>query len=83
MGIWWQDQSLQAGCKVAKPVINWTSFFWSLPGQIISRVHFFCQIFGWCMPWEDQEKLTVRRRPLSLVGNVKTPTMLLTGEKEF
>ena len=34
------------------------------------------------MPWDDQENYW-RRSPLSLVGNVKTPTMLLTGELDM
>ena len=33
-------------------------------------------------PWEDQEQYW-RRSPLSLVGNVSTPTMLLTGESDY
>ena len=33
-------------------------------------------------PWEVPEQY-FRRSPLSLVGNVKTPTMLLTGEQDW
>ena len=33
-------------------------------------------------PWEKPEEYW-RRSPLSLVGNVKTPTMLLTGEADY
>jgi dipeptidyl aminopeptidase/acylaminoacyl peptidase len=34
------------------------------------------------MPWEDPEHYW-KRSPLSLVGNVRTPTMLLTGESDL
>ena len=34
------------------------------------------------MPWEDPEAYW-RRSPLSLVGEVTTPTMLLTGEADL
>jgi dipeptidyl aminopeptidase/acylaminoacyl peptidase len=33
-------------------------------------------------PWENAEHY-LKRSPLSLVGNVKTPTMLLTGESDY
>jgi len=32
--------------------------------------------------WEDPEAY-LKRSPLSLVGNVKTPTMLMTGEVDY
>ncbi len=62
---------------VAKPVINWTSFVLSadLPP-------FFSQYWFASMPWEDPMRYW-ERSPLSLVGNVTTPTMLLTGESDF
>jgi dipeptidyl aminopeptidase/acylaminoacyl peptidase len=62
---------------VAKPVINWTSF--NLSADIVSMVSRYW--FG-AFPWEDQEQYW-RRSPLSLVGNVSTPTMLLTGETDY
>jgi acylaminoacyl-peptidase len=34
------------------------------------------------MPWEKPEEAH-RRSPLSLAGNVKTPTMLMTGESDY
>jgi dipeptidyl aminopeptidase/acylaminoacyl peptidase len=34
------------------------------------------------MPWEDPEAYW-KRSPLSLVGNVTTPTMLMTGEEDW
>jgi acylaminoacyl-peptidase len=33
-------------------------------------------------PWENLEQY-MRRSPISYVGNVTTPTMLLTGESDF
>jgi acylaminoacyl-peptidase len=62
---------------VAKPVINWTSFVLHADNPA-----FFAKYWFGKMPWEDQENYW-RRSPLSLVGNVKTPTMLLTGEQDF
>ncbi len=62
---------------VAKPVINWTSFVLHADNPA-----FFGKYWFGAMPWEDQENYW-RRSPLSLVGNVKTPTMLLTGEQDF
>ena len=34
------------------------------------------------MPWDHTEHY-MKRSPISLVGNVKTPTMLLTGEQDY
>ena len=62
---------------VAKPVINWTSFNLTADGP----AYFSSYWFG-AFPWEDQEQYW-RRSPLSLVGNVTTPTMLLTGESDY
>ncbi|MDF2156751.1 S9 family peptidase [Algoriphagus sp. CAU 1675] len=62
---------------VAKPVINWTSFVLHADNPV-----FFTKYWFGAKPWEDIENYW-RRSPLSLVGNVKTPTMLLTGEQDF
>jgi acylaminoacyl-peptidase len=61
----------------AKPVINWNSFVFTsdLP-------NFFIRYWFASPPWERPEEY-IRRSPLSLVGNVKTPTMLLTGEEDY
>ena len=62
---------------VAKPVINWTTFMLTAdfgPGA-------WDDLFG-SKPWEDQAAYWARS-PLSLVGNVETPTMLLTGEEDY
>jgi dipeptidyl aminopeptidase/acylaminoacyl peptidase len=62
---------------VAKPVINWTSF--ALTADIGGFIH---RYWFKAPPWEDQADYW-RRSPLSLVGNVKTPTMLITGEADY
>ena len=62
---------------VAKPVINWTSFV--LTADAYS---FFTKYWFPSAPWEDPEHYFARS-PLSLVGNVTTPTMLLTGEEDY
>jgi acylaminoacyl-peptidase len=62
---------------VAKPVINWTSFSLTADGYPYYTQYWFAS-----MPWEDHEAYW-RRSPLSLVGNVTTPTMLLTGEEDY
>jgi dipeptidyl aminopeptidase/acylaminoacyl peptidase len=62
---------------VAKPVINWSSFV--LTSDITPFFHRYW--FG-AQPWEQPQEYW-RRSPLSLVGNVKTPTMLLTGESDY
>ncbi|TNE59192.1 MAG: S9 family peptidase, partial [Sphingomonadales bacterium] len=58
----------------AKPVINWLSKPLTADSYISQIRHQFP-----AMPWEDPMHYW-QRSPLSLVGNVTTPTMLLTGE---
>ena len=66
-----------AAAVVAKPVINWTSFALTADlSPMFPRYWFAGQ------PWEDQAEYW-RRSPLSLVGKVSTPTMLLTGESDL
>ncbi|MDZ7643002.1 MAG: S9 family peptidase [Woeseiaceae bacterium] len=62
---------------VAKPVINWVSktltadsYTYQIPYQFPG------------MPWEEPEHYW-QRSPLSLVGNVTTPTLLITGEDDY
>ena len=62
---------------VAKPVINWFSFVLTA-----DFYPFFVKNWFDKMPWEDQENY-MKRSPISYVGNVKTPTMLLTGESDY
>ena len=61
----------------AKPVINWYSFVLTADGA-----PFFYRYWFPAPPWERPDEY-LRRSPLSLVGHVKTPTMLLTGEQEL
>jgi dipeptidyl aminopeptidase/acylaminoacyl peptidase len=58
---------------VAKPVINWISKVLTADSGLYQIPH---QFPG--MPWEEFDHYW-ERSPLSLVGNVTTPTMLLTG----
>ena len=62
---------------VAKPVINWISK--TLTGDIYTT-QIEHQFPG--LPWEEFEHYW-QRSPLSLVGNVTTPTLLMTGEDDF
>ncbi len=62
---------------VAKPVINWTSF-----ALTADRYNFFYRYWFPGPPWEHPEEYW-RRSPLSLVGTVNTPTMVLTGEQDW
>lgn len=57
------------------PVINWLSFVGTTDG--ISWYRNFAK-----MPWEDPSE-HLRRSPLMYVGNVKTPTMLMTGVNDL
>jgi dipeptidyl aminopeptidase/acylaminoacyl peptidase len=61
----------------AKPVINWYSHVLIADGP-----GFFYRYWFPGPPWENAEHY-LKRSPLSLVGNVKTPTMLLTGEADY
>jgi len=61
----------------AKPVINWTSF-----ALTADAANFFYKYWFDAPPWEAPQRYW-ERSPLSLVGNVKTPTMLLTGEADY
>ncbi|MGH8198016.1 MAG: prolyl oligopeptidase family serine peptidase [Steroidobacteraceae bacterium] len=62
---------------VQKPVINWASFVLTadLP-------NIFYKYWFETPPWEDYNAYW-QRSPLSRVGNVKTPTMVVTGEEDF
>jgi len=62
---------------VAKPVIHWTSF-------VLTADHssYFTKYWFPGPPWEHPEHYFARS-PLSLVGKVTTPTMLITGEDDY
>ncbi len=55
------------------PVINWISFVGTVDGNPLRWYDDFEKY-----PWEDPSE-HLRRSPLMYVGNVKTPTMLMTG----
>lgn len=66
-----------AAAAVAKPVINWASMtLYSDIPEVVSSYWFEKP------PWEDYETYW-ERSPLSLVGNVSTPTLLITGESDM
>ena len=65
------------GAVVAKPVINWTSFV--LTADMTS---YFAKYWFEKLPWDDPTDY-LKRSPLTLVGNVTTPTMVLTGESDY
>ncbi len=60
-----------------KPIINWTTA--ALIGDIGPRIS-----RNWikALPWEDPERYW-RTSPLSLVGNMTTPTMVMVGEADW
>ncbi len=62
---------------VAKPVINWYSFALTSDGY-----NYFYKYWFPGYPWDHVEEY-MARSPISLVGNVTTPTMLLTGEEDY
>ena len=61
----------------AKPVINWVS-------KVLTADSYIGQIQNQFPgpPWEHLDHYW-KRSPLSLVGNVTTPTMLITGEVDY
>jgi len=60
-----------------KPVINWASQVLTVDGANFMASYWFGK-----MPWEDPQGYWARS-PLSLVGNVKTPTLVVVGEKDL
>lgn len=59
---------------VAKPVINWISMIGTSDIYTFMARYWFTDL-----PWNDVDQYW-QRSPLRLVGNVTTPTMVLTGE---
>ena len=59
-----------------KPVINWSSQVLTTDGYTFMASYWFGK-----MPWEDPQGYWARS-PLSLVGNVKTPTLVVVGEND-
>ena len=62
---------------VAKPVINWYSFV-----LYADNTGYWYKYWFGDLPWNDPESY-LKRSPISYVGNIKTPTMVLTGEKDY
>lgn len=66
-----------AAAASIKPVINWTTMALSADiARFVSRHWLRAQ------PWEDPE-LYWRLSPISLVGNVTTPTLMMVGEADW
>jgi len=64
-----------AGAVSMRPVINWHSFVGNTDGP-----SWYYQFQKY--PWEDPMEYAVRS-PLHYVGNVTTPTMVMTGEADL
>ena len=62
---------------VVKPVINWTSFVLTA-----DLTNYFSRYWFDGFPWDDVQAYW-KRSPLAYVGNVHTPTMLMTGEVDY
>jgi dipeptidyl aminopeptidase/acylaminoacyl peptidase len=62
---------------VVKPVINWTSFVLTA-----DMTNFFSRYWFGEFPWDNMQAYW-KRSPLAYVGNVSTPTMLMTGEVDY
>jgi dipeptidyl aminopeptidase/acylaminoacyl peptidase len=62
---------------VQKPVINWASWALTTDGYTVSVKYWFAK-----PPWEDPESYW-KHSPLSLVGSVSTPTLLVVGDQDL
>ena len=60
-----------------KPVINWASEALTMDNTLFTSRYWFD-----APPWVDPEPYW-KRSPLSLVGNVKTPTLVVVGSNDF
>ncbi|WP_420140401.1 prolyl oligopeptidase family serine peptidase [Sphingomonas sp.] len=60
-----------------KPVINWISEALTMDGTGFTSRYWFAK-----QPWEDPMSYW-SRSPLSLVGNVKTPTLVVVGAEDY
>ena len=60
-----------------KPVIDWASFVLTSDGANFYSPYWFAK-----KPWEDPQGYWARS-PLSLVGNVKTPTLVVVGSDDY
>jgi len=66
-----------AAASVKRPVINWASTALTTDIGAAMGTSWFDRL-----PWEEPEKYWARS-PLSLVGNVRTPTIIITGEQDW
>jgi dipeptidyl aminopeptidase/acylaminoacyl peptidase len=60
-----------------KPVIDWASF-----ALTADQPAFFSRYWFGKYPWEDPDAFWARS-PISLVGNVKTPTLVVVGSEDY
>jgi dipeptidyl aminopeptidase/acylaminoacyl peptidase len=60
-----------------KPVINWASWALTTDSTGFAGRYWFRK-----QPWEDPMSYWIRS-PLSLVGNVKTPTLVVVGSEDY
>jgi len=60
-----------------KPVIDWASF-----ALTSDNPAYFSRYWFGAYPWEDYQSFW-SRSPLSLVGNVKTPTLVVVGSEDY
>ncbi len=60
-----------------KPVINWISEALTMDNTMFTSRYWFTKL-----PWEDPMSYW-KRSPLSLVGNVKTPTLVVVGSEDY
>ncbi len=66
-----------AAAASQKPVINWTSMALTSDG-----VPFFGPYWMGALPWENYQSYWARS-PLSLMANVKTPTLVVVGSEDY
>lgn len=66
-----------AAAMAVNPVINWYSFVLTA-----DRYNYFAEYWMPALPWEDPEHY-LNYSPISLVGEVETPTMLFTGTADY
>ena len=60
-----------------KPVVNWASTVLTTDAYTYMPKYWFSKA-----PWEDPESYW-KRSPLSLVGSVTTPTLIIVGDKDY
>ncbi|EQB32434.1 S9 family peptidase [Sphingobium ummariense] len=65
------------GAATQKPVINWISEALTMDNTLFTSRYWFPK-----KPWEDPMGYW-SRSPLSLVGNVKTPTLVVVGSEDY